>query len=86
MGAFAELWQAHVEFGTTKSHKKLVGKRRKRAEDAVGPSDAAVPRPKKKPRDSDASEPDGDGVASGSGTGATGNSSSGAGAPRPRAS
>ena len=35
MPAFEALWEAHVEFGTTKSHKKLLGKKRKRAVETV---------------------------------------------------
>ena len=32
MQGFEALWEAHVEFGTSRSHKKLFGKKRKRVE------------------------------------------------------
>jgi len=35
MPTFEALWEAHVEFGTTKSHKKLLGKKRKRVPETV---------------------------------------------------
>ena len=50
MPAFEALWAAHVEFGTTKSHKKLLGKKRKRADAPAGSaSEAPIPRPKQQP-------------------------------------
>ena len=51
MPTFQELWEEHVEFGTTKSHKKLLGKKKKRAAvTEATPADAQASRPKKKPR------------------------------------
>ena len=46
MASFQGLWEAHVEFGTTRSHKKLQGKRRR--EDAPPTSTSTgAPVPKK---------------------------------------
>ena len=42
VATFEALWQAHVEFGTTKSHKKLLGKKRKRVEPEGGAAAAAL--------------------------------------------
>jgi len=52
---FEALWQAHVEFGTSRSHKKLLGQKRRREEPALAAggeagdvdADAALPAKKK---------------------------------------
>ena len=39
MDSFEAIWAAHVEFGTNRSHKKLLGKKRKRVETALDGSE-----------------------------------------------
>ena len=51
---FDALWSAHVDFGTSRSHKKLLGKKRRAepllAADVLGESVAAAPREDAKKR------------------------------------
>ena len=51
MPTFEALWAAHVEFGTTKSHKKLLGKKRKPVESAATNDAPKSAKPTKQPRE-----------------------------------
>lgn len=52
MDAFEQVWDAHVEFGTSRSHKKLLGKKRQReaAAEVLADGDAAASVSERQPK------------------------------------
>lgn len=55
---FEALWEAHIEFGTSRSHKKLLGKKRKRDLTEVAADAAHAPAKAKLPKRSEAAAAD----------------------------